>query len=372
MKKTPLHDKHLALNAKMGEYAGFDMPIQYAGIKEEVLAVREKVGIFDVSHMGEIRVTGTSADAFLNWVLSRDISGKKTELVSYAILLYEAGGAVDDLLAYRFQESGDYWLVVNAANKDKDFAYLNDILPVFYEKHPEAVQDVKIADESEFYAQIAVQGPKSPEIMKALLEQFGEAPEFIEKVLGMKSYRMQRKPKFKGDLSMVISRTGYTGEDGFEIYLPAAEAGRFWDALIKLGAEPAGLGARDTLRLEAGMPLYGHEMSQELNPLDAGVGFAVKTDRPFIAAGKLVQHHKLIPLISEGRAIPREGYPVFADGKEVGHISSGTFSPTLGKGIAYALVDPAFPDEVEELMVEVHRKEQPFRKTTAPFVKRDR
>lgn len=370
MKRTPLYDKHLALGAKMAEYAGFEMPIQYAGIKEEVMAVREHCGIFDVSHMGELRVRGSSADAFLNWVLSRDVSGKKPELVSYAILLYEHGGAVDDLLTYRYAPAGDYWLVVNAANKDKDFQYLKDIVNTFYEKHPEAARDIVIEDESDAYGQIAVQGPEAPKMLRALLEANGEDEALIEDILGMKGYRMRRRELPGSDYSIVISRTGYTGEDGFEIYLPKEMAGKAWDKLLEIGCTPCGLGSRDTLRLEAGMPLYGHEMSAEINPLEAGVGFAVQLDRPFIAAGKLVQKRKLIPLESEGRAIPREHYPVKYEGKEIGHISSGTFSPALGKGIAYAMVDVSFPDDVTEFMVEVHRKDQPFSKTTAPFVKK--
>ena len=371
MLETVLHDKHVALGAKMSEFAGFDMPINYAGVKEEVLAVREKCGIFDVSHMGEIRVQGKSADPFLDWVLSRPVSGKKgTALVSYAVLLYEDGGAVDDLLVYRFQAAEDYWLVVNAANKDKDFAYLNDIVNKFYETHPDAEKDIVITDESPLYGQIAVQGPESPEKMKALLEWKGNSAEEIEAILNMKSYRMVRE-EIDDKVSIVISRTGYTGEDGFEIYLPNDKTPAYWDKLMELGCEPCGLGARDALRLEAGMPLYGHEMSAELNPLDAGQAFVVKPIEGFIAEGNLKQKIKIVPVISEGRAIPREEYPVFVDGKEVGKVSSGIFSPTLGVGIAYVQVPVDFPDDVEEFMIKVHRREQPFKKTTLPFVKKD-
>lgn len=369
MKKTPLYEKHEALGAKMSEFAGYCMPIQYKGIKEETLAVREHCGIFDVSHMGEIRITGSSADAFLDWILSRKVSGKKTELISYAILLYEHGGAVDDLLAYRFAPAGDYWLVVNAANKDKDFAYFREQLPVFYSKHPEAPQDVRIEDESDCYAQIAVQGPESVKIMREYLSRKGEDAATIEQILGMKNYRMHRELLDSG-LSRVISRTGYTGEDGFEIYLPNAETPEAWDILMDLGCVPCGLGSRDALRLEAGMPLYGHEMSADINPIEAGVGFAVQPDRPFIAEGRMKAGRKLIALESEGRAIPREGYPVSVEGKEIGHITSGIFSPTLAKGIAWVLVDADFPDDVTEFMVTVHRKEQPFRKTSSPFIKK--
>lgn len=368
MKKTPLYDKHVSLGAKMAEYAGFEMPIQYAGIKEEVHAVRNHCGIFDVSHMGELRVRGTSADAFLDWVLSRPVSGKKPGLISYAVLLYEHGGAVDDLLTYRFAPAGDYWLVVNAANKDKDFAYLKEIVSAFYAKFPGLAQDISIDDESDFYAQIAVQGPEAAQVMEKLLKWYDAAPAVMEQVLNLKNYRSYRELKEDG-LSLVISRTGYTGEDGFEIYLPKAHAGAFWDQLIEIGCAPCGLGSRDTLRLEAGMPLYGHEMSEEKNPLEAGVGFVVNVDRDFIAAGKLIQKRKVIPVVSAGRAIPREEYPVKHNGELIGVVTSGTFSPTLGKGIAYIMTDVDFPEDVTEFTIEVHRKDQPFEKAHIPFYK---
>lgn len=370
MKKTPLYSCHVALEAKMAPFAGYEMPIQYAGIMEETRAVRQKVGIFDVSHMGEIRVQGTSADAYLDWILSRPVSGKKTHLVSYAILLYPDGGAVDDLLTYRWQESGDYWLVVNAANKDKDFSYLQEMLPQFYEKYPELKQDITVKDESESYAQIAVQGPGAPQLMENLLKIRGKSQEFIEKVLALKGYRMVRTLQADG-LSEVISRTGYTGEDGFEIYLPASQAVELWNQLIELGAEPAGLGARDALRLEAGMPLYGHEMSESINPLETGVGFAVKLDRPFVAEGRLIQRRKVIPMISDTRAIPREGYPVKCQGEEVGVVTSGSYSPTLEKGIANVLVPIDFPEDQQSFTIEIHHKDMPFTRTEWPFVQKN-
>lgn len=369
MKKTPLYDKHVTLNAKMAEYAGFEMPIQYAGIKDEVHAVRNNCGIFDVSHMGEIRVRGTSADAFLDWVLSRPVSGKKPGLISYAVLLYEHGGAVDDLLVYRFEPAGDYWLVVNAANKDKDFAYLQEVVETFYEKFPDLPRDITIEDESEFYAQIAVQGPESVKVMENLLKWYNVSAEAMEEILNQKNYRSYRELKEDG-LSLVISRTGYTGEDGFEIYMPKDMVVAFWDELIELGCVPCGLGSRDTLRLEAGMPLYGHEMSEEKNPLEAGQGFVVKQDRDFIAAGNLIQKRKVIPVISTSSAIPREDYPVKHNGEVIGVVTSGTYSPTLEKGIAYIMTDVDFPDDVTEFTIEVHRKDQPFVRTETPFIKK--
>lgn len=367
MKHTPLYDKHIALGAKMAEFAGYEMPIEYKGISEETLAVREACGIFDVSHMGEIRVTGKAAEDFLNWLLSRPIDGKKTDIISYVILCYADGGAVDDFLVYRFDTAHDYWLVVNAANKDKDYQYLLDMRPKFYEAFPDAPQDLEIVDESDSYGQVAVQGPDSEKLMRKFLEGRGEKQEVIDEVLGLKNYRQFRRELDK-DLSLVISRTGYTGEDGYEIYAPVADTPAIWDEFVALGCEPCGLGSRDALRLEAGMPLYGNEMSPELNALDAGVGFAVKDHEPFIA-GKLVAKKKIIPLVSDKKAIPRSHYPVKVDGKEVGYVSSGMYSPTLEKGIAYAMVDVDFPDDIEHFEIEIHRKDRPFSKTKLPFVK---
>lgn len=367
MKHTPLFDKHVGLNAKMAEFAGYEMPIEYNGISEETLAVRKSCGIFDVSHMGEIRVKGEAAEPFLNWLLSRTIDGKKQDIVSYVVLCYEDGGAVDDFLVYRFADEHDYWLVVNAANKDKDFAYLNEKKEVFFKEFPEAGQDLEIIDESEHYGQVAIQGPKSAEIMKKFLEGRKEDAEVIETVIGLKNYRQYRRVLDNG-LSLVISRTGYTGEDGFEVYIPADDVVAVWDEFVALGCLPCGLGARDALRLEAGMPLYGHEMSQELSALDAGMSFVVKEHSPFIAEG-MTQKKKLIPLVSVKKAIPRAGYPVKYEGEEVGYVSSGMFSPTIEKGIAYAYVDVDFSDEAEDFTIEIHRKDRPFVKTKTPFYK---
>lgn len=367
MKRTPLYEKHLALEAKISEYAGFEMPIEYQGIQEEIHAVRNECGLFDVSHMGEIRVKGEAAEAFLNWLLSRPIVGRKIHIVSYVALCYEDGGTVDDFLVYRFAEKHDYWLVVNAANKDKDYAYLLEMKEEFYKRFPEQSEDLAIIDESDLYGQVAVQGPKTAEIMTKFLEGRKKDQAVIDQVLGQKSYHSYREILENG-LSLVISRTGYTGEDGFEIYAPVADIEAVWDDFIALGCVPCGLGSRDVLRLEAGMPLYGNEMSAELNALDAGMKFIVSDHEPFIA-GKLVQKYKLIPVVSVKKAIPRSGYPVKVDGKEVGVISSGAFSPTINKGIAYARVPLDFPEDVEEFEVEIHRKDRPFVKTTTPFYK---
>lgn len=368
MKRTPLYEKHVALEAKMAEFAGYEMPIEYpSGISAETLAVRQACGIFDVSHMGEIRVKGEAAEPYLNWLLSRPIDGKSQALVSYVVMCYPNGGAVDDFLVYRFAEKHDFWLVVNAANKDKDYAYFLEQKEEFFKRFPEYGQDLEIIDESDSYGQVALQGPQAAALMEKYLQGRKEDQAVIDEVLGLKNYRTFRRVLDQG-LSLVISRTGYTGEDGFEIYAPKEDMSAIWDELTALGATPAGLGARDCLRLEAGMPLYGHEISHELNALDAGLGFVVKDHEPFIA-GKIVAKKKLIPLISVKKAIPREGYVVKYQDKEVGYVSSGVYSPTVEKGIAYAYVDLDFPDDAEDFTVEIHRKDRPFQKCKTPFYK---
>ncbi|MDO5733954.1 MAG: glycine cleavage system aminomethyltransferase GcvT [Eubacteriales bacterium] len=368
MNKTPLNDKHRELNAKMVDYAGWDMPVQYEGIPAEVNAVRNHVGIFDVSHMGELRLRGPGVEAFLDWALTRPISNRREDSTSYAILCYEDGGVVDDLLVYQLGEN-DYFLVVNAANKDKDFAYFKEIIPQWKAANPEA-GEVEITDESALYAQVAVQGPEAMALVEKTLPELGYA-ELVEAVLALRPFRRLLHDVPGEEAKLIISRTGYTGEDGVEIYLPPCLAPKFWDALVKNGAIPAGLGARDALRLEAGMPLYGHEMSQEINPLDANMGFAVKFDRPFLGE-KMRENHKrkLIALISEGRGIGREGYEVYHNDEKVGFLTSGSFSPTLEKGIAFAMVDLDFPEDVKEVEVQIRKKRQAYEVVQAPFVKK--
>ncbi|MGI6157038.1 MAG: glycine cleavage system aminomethyltransferase GcvT [Saccharofermentanales bacterium] len=367
MKKTPLNDRHVALGARMVDYAGWDMPVKYEGIPSEVMAVRENVGVFDVSHMGEIRVKGAGAGAFLDWLLSRPVSHKKADQITYVIMAQADGGTVDDLLVYPLGEE-DYLLVVNAANKDKDFAHIRDSLKVYGETYPDREHAVEILDESDLYGQIAVQGPKSLDALVAMADRIGLTPEHVEQLKGLKRFREMFVPIEGEDRPLILSRTGYTGENGYELYMPAAKTGMYWDACMDAGVVPCGLGARDTLRLEAGMPLYGHEMSEEINALDANMGFFVDLDRPF--QGRAMQDNvtrRQIAIVSDTRAIPREGYDVLLDGKKVGVISSGTFSPTLEKGIAFAFVDPDTP-EVEKVDVQVRKRVQPFTVVKAPFI----
>ncbi|MDD4540777.1 MAG: glycine cleavage system aminomethyltransferase GcvT [Eubacteriales bacterium] len=372
MKKTPLNQRHLALNARMVDYAGWEMPVQYEGITEEVIAVREKVGMFDVSHMGEVLVCGEGSGEFLNWLLSRDVTGKQKDQITYAILCYEDGGTVDDLLVYEMDENC-YMLVVNAANKDKDVLHINDSLTSYREKYPDREGDVQVIDDSAYYGQIAVQGPESLSVMLDLADKLGLDAEQKEQLQGLKRYRQIQVEKPGFERKMIISRTGYTGENGYEIYLPAELTAEVWDLFYDYGVKPVGLGARDSLRLEAGMPLYGHEMSEDITPLEGDMGFFVDFSREFQGGEKMKEKstRKRIALVSEGRAIPRDGYPVYLNDAEVGVVSSGSFSPTLGKGIAFALVNLDFPDDTDMVVeVKVRKKFEPFKVIKAPFVKK--
>lgn len=370
MKKTPLKERHLALNARMVDYAGWEMPVQYKGIAEEVMAVREKVGMFDVSHMGEILVCGEGSGEFLNWLLSRDVTGKQKDQITYAILCNEDGGTVDDLLVYEMDEEC-YMLVVNAANKDKDVLHINDSFATYRKKYPDRDEDIKIIDDSAHYGQIAVQGPESLDVMLDLAEKLGLNTKEKKQLQDLKRYRQIQVDKPGFERKMIISRTGYTGENGYEIYLPAELTGEVWDLLYDYGVSPAGLGSRDSLRLEAGLPLYGHEMGEDITPLEGDMGFFVDFNREFQGGEQMKARstRKRIALVSEGRAIPRDGYPVFFNDEEVGVISSGSFSPTLGKGIAFALVNVDFPDDADLVKVKVRKKFENFKLIDPPFVK---
>lgn len=351
----------------MVEYAGWNMPVQYAGIAEETAAVRNDSGIFDVSHMGEIVVKGKDAARFLDWLVTRVVSGKKPDQITYCLLANAAGGTVDDLLTYQVGPDA-YFLVVNAANKDKDFAHMQNSLDIYKGKVGDV--DVTIEDVSADYGQIAWQGPKVRELAVTVLPQLGFAAADVEAILGLKRFRHHQIKDAKGRVDWIVSRTGYTGEDGFEFYVPLDETVGLWEKLIAANITPAGLGARDVLRLEAGLPLYGHELGEDISALDAGLGRFVELDRDFQGQAMATnQKTKVIALISQSKAIPREHYRFFAAGEPAGVVASGTFSPTLGKGIATVFVDKDFVVEGKELALEIRNKLQPFTLTESPFVK---
>lgn len=361
MKRTPLYDYHLQLHAKMVDFAGWEMPLQYDGIKEETLAVRERQGMFDVSHMGEIFVTGEGAGEFLDYLLSRKVSHKNPALVNYAILCYEHGGAVDDLLCYQLQPDF-YMLVVNASNVDKDFAHIEQVLANYQNN-----KDINIVNVSLDFGLIAIQGKGSLGPVYKALEKIYPDLDFVEELRTLKRFREITIPV--DGKYLIVSRTGYTGEDGYEVYLPVENVAQLWLNLLEEGIKPCGLGARDALRLEAGLPLYGHELSENITPLEAGLDRFVELDHDFVGKKMAdVKRYRLIGLKATDRSIPRNGYKVYYDSREVGEITSGSFSPTLNKGIAFALISPDVPEDISRIQVEIRKKLADFEVTDTPFI----
>lgn len=342
--KTCLYDSHVALGAKMSPFAGFIMPIQYVGIVPEHLAVRQHVGMFDVSHMGEIFVEGPDAEAFVNHIFTNEIRGFEPGKVLYGMMCYPDGGTVDDLLVYREFQPGHFLLVVNAANIDKDFAWIEEQVKGF---------DCTVRNESPVWGQIAVQGPEAE---KTVMEVLGykEAAELGFYTFCDVLYNGKR---------LILSRTGYTGEDGFELYTTVENTVEIWDRLLKAGVQPCGLGCRDTLRFEAGLPLYGDELSPEISPVMAGLGMFCKYDKDFIGKEALLDQkagnlaRKLVGIEIEDKAIPRAGYPVeLEDGTEVGVVTTGYHSISLDKSICFALVAKEYSALDTPLFIRIRKK----------------
>ncbi|MDL2258590.1 glycine cleavage system aminomethyltransferase GcvT [Eubacteriales bacterium OttesenSCG-928-K08] len=354
-KRTPLYQTHIKLGGKMVDFGGWALPVQYSSILDEHRAVRENAGLFDVSHMGEILVSGKDAFAFLQLVLTNDLTGLMDNRCRYSFICYENGGTVDDVIVYRKNEES-YLIVVNASNTDKDFEWLKSHADGF---------DAKIENQSADFAQLALQGPRAQEILAPLCE--GELPE--------KSYSFVEELAVAG-ISCLVSRTGYTGEDGFELYCAANDGAALHAAILEAGKAfgllPCGLGARDTLRFEAAMPLYGHELTADITPREAGLGFAIKVDnKDFIGRQALIDppKRKRIGLKIVGRGIAREGYAVLFDGKPVGVVTSGSPSPTLGGNYAMALVDACVANE-ERFAIDVRGRALEAERVKTPFYKR--
>jgi aminomethyltransferase len=359
-KRTAFFDIHGALGAKIVDFAGFEMPVQYAGIRDEHRHVREGVGIFDVSHMGEVEVRGNDALAFVQRMAVNDASKMTEGRVQYSAMCYDDGGIVDDLLVYHL---GDHFmLVVNASNTSKDIAWLRE----------HTFGDVKLKDRSDAISLLAVQGPKSLETLQKLTKADLSSLEyyhFIQNTLA--------------GVEMIISRTGYTGELGFELYF-ASDPGsgkRVWQAVMEAGKEfqiaPVGLGARDTLRLEMGYCLYGHDIDQTTNPLEAGLGWITKLDKPdFIGKQALVQkktaglRRKLVGFTLSEKAFPRQGYEIRTNGSAAGTVTSGTFSPTLEKGIGMGYVTLGQARVGAAIQIVVRGQELPATIVPLPFVTR--
>lgn len=346
-RKTPLYQKHLQLDGRMVDFSGWCLPVQYAGIIEEHKAVREKAGLFDVSHMGEIRVAGKDATAFLQYVLTNDFSTLKPGGVRYSPMCYPTGGTVDDVLVYCFS-STEYLLVVNAGNIAKDYSWLVENAAAF---------NITLTNESDDFAEVALQGPLAVQILEQLA---------VKRMPLLAYYDFSPRVSLCG-MEVMISRTGYTGEDGFEIYCQGDDVVKLWDALIEsgagLGLQPAGLGCRDTLRFEATMPLYGHELSEEISPLEADLTRFVSFEKTnFLGRDSLLRQkqegisRRLIGLEMVGRGVARAGYPIYFEDSFVGRVTSGSFAPSLSKNLGLALVTPFSAPPGTKIEVEIREK----------------
>ena len=355
LRHTPLYEEHKNLGARLVDFAGYEMPVQYSGIQAEHRAVRNHAGLFDVSHMGEAVFRGPDAESAVQRLVTRDVGRLDVGQAGYSAVCYEDGGTVDDVIVYRRED--DFLVVVNASNREKDLEH--------FRENTEDL-DVEVADESDDWALLALQGPEATGLLQDLTET---------DLSSLKPFRFV-EGEVDGARS-IISRTGYTGEDGFEIYLSGDDASRVWRRLIQAGATPAGLGARDTLRLEAGMCLYGNELDAETTPLEAGISFAVHLDKQerFIGQRALLLEDteglrkKLVGFEMEGRGIARHGYHVTSGAEIVGEVTSGTKSPTLEKAIGLALVDPGLEDWFE---IVIRDNPVPAKAVPLPFYKRDR
>ncbi|MGW7205387.1 glycine cleavage system aminomethyltransferase GcvT [Streptomyces sp. NPDC054837] len=364
---TALDALHRSLGATMTDFAGWDMPLRYGSERDEHNAVRTKAGLFDLSHMGEITVTGPQAAALLNHALVGNIASVGVGRARYTMICRADGGILDDLIVYRLEET-EYMVVANASNAQV-------VLDALVERA--AGFDAEVRDDRDAYALLAVQGPQSPGILASLTDADLD---------GLKYYA--GLPGTVAGVPALIARTGYTGEDGFELFVKPEHAVELWQALTKagegVGLVPCGLSCRDTLRLEAGMPLYGHELSTELTPFDAGLGRVVKFEKEgdFVGRAALreaAEHadHEpprvLVGLIAEGRRVPRAGYAVVADGQVIGEVTSGAPSPTLGKPIAMAYVDAAHAAPgTTGVGVDIRGSHEPYEVVALPFYKRQK
>ena len=350
--RTPLHDTHVALNARMVPFAGWDMPVQYAGVIAEHKAVRSGCGLFDVSHMARFNFGGKDAGALLESVFTNSVAGMKDMQVRYGLVCKENGGMLDDVLVYKWPYG--YLMIANASNRAKIWEWLN--------KHT-AGKDVQMQDATMSTALIAVQGPKADAMMAGM---------FAVDVTQLKYYYAQ--PTRYRDKNCVVSRTGYTGEDGFEVALPNDMAITFWNELMGRGALPCGLGARDTLRLEAAMPLYGHELNEDVDPLTAGLGWAVKLDKGEFIGRDAIKAMTItlnrVGLELEGKRAAREQSLVVLDGKTIGTVTSGSFVPHLEKSIAMAYVPKAHAAVGTKLAIDVKGSLLPATVVPLPFYKR--
>ncbi|MFI1798514.1 glycine cleavage system aminomethyltransferase GcvT [Streptomyces sp. NPDC020379] len=366
-RRTSLDALHRALGATMTDFAGWDMPLRYGSERDEHLAVRTRAGLFDLSHMGEITLTGPGAGRALDHALVGNLSALAVGRARYTMICDAGGGILDDLIVYRLGDE-EYMVVANASNAQVVLDALTERAAGF---------EAEVRDDRENYALLAVQGPESPGILKSLTDADLD---------GLKYYA--GLPGTVAGVPVLIARTGYTGEDGFELFVAPADAEKLWQALTDAGAGaglvPCGLSCRDTLRLEAGMPLYGHELTTATTPFDAGLGRVVKFDKEgdfvgreaLVAAAERAESdppRKLVGLIATGRRVPRAGYPVVSGGQIIGEVTSGAPSPTLGKPIAIAYVDAAHSAPgTNDVSVDIRGSHEPYEVVALPFYKRQR
>ena len=361
LKKTPLAETHVSHGARMVDFGGWLMPVQYKGLMEEHQAVRTKVGLFDVSHMGEARVTGEGSEAFLNYLTVNDVTAIEDGQAQYTVMVNDAGCVIDDLLIYRFSPQ-EYLLVINASTQEKDLAWIRKQA----QGHP-----VTITNESDLTGQIAIQGPLAQEVLGTL----------VSFDLEELSYYRFRQTEVAG-IPALVSRTGYTGEDGFECYVAAEKTAELWQRLMEAGGphgiQPAGLGARDTLRLEARMHLYGNDMDETTTVLEAGLGWVTKLKKPcdFIGKDALIRQkkekltRKLIGFQMIDRGIARHGYPVVEQDKEIGRVTSGSHSPSLKKSIGLAYVPRHLSKPGTEISIQIRNRAVSAVVVKGPFYQR--
>ena len=353
--RTVLHDWHVARGARMVDFAGWDMPVQYTSIIEEHTAVRSGAGLFDISHMGRLSFGGPDALALIQMVFTNNAATLKDGQVRYGLICNDQGGIRDDVLVYHWPYG--YAMVVNASNREKIVGWLAESKGSF---------NVEIRDQTKDTCMIAVQGPRALDMCRGLTEADA----------GKLGYYFATPTTYQGK-PCVVSRTGYTGEDGVEYMVAAGQGLQLWEELLRRGAKPCGLGARDTLRLEAAMPLYGHELSEEIDPFQAGLSWAVKLDiGDFHGREALLvrrQDAKLkhrVGLELQGKRIAREGAKILARGKEIGSVSSGTFGPTVNKSIAMAYLEPAYKEPGTLVEIDIRGKMEPARIVPLPFYRR--
>ena len=340
-KKTCLYDKHVALGALISPFGGFDMPIQYTNIIDEHQAVRQHCGVFDVSHMGEVLVSGKDAERYVNHVFTNDVRNIPNGKILYGMMCYEDGGVVDDLLVYKMADD-KFFLVINAANIDKDWAWIQQQSKGF---------DITLDHQSDQYGELAIQGPDAEQVM--------------EQVLGIPCKELVFYT-FKTIDGIMVSRTGYTGEDGFEIYAAPNAIRTYWDQLMAANIKPCGLGCRDTLRFEVGLPLYGDELSESITPIMAGLGIFVKLDKEeFIGKDALARQKaegapkKLVGIELHDKAIPRHGYAVIKDGNIIGEVTTGYHSISTDKSVCMALIDSAYAALDTDVEIQIRKKTFP-------------